>query len=277
MRRQIAPSFTEAEEIQNLKTFINAKNKEFKLALTNIKSDIIDAYAEYELNKHNLSALSPKGYDGVEKKALKSCYLHNTPTINTIKTHIFETRTEYESYHCPYCLNPHPKQFDHYLSKGIFSEFSVLAKNLVLVCKDCNEEKSELCYGPERTFHPYYDNLPDEQYLFCNLNRNGVATFSLVQPRNFDTSEFSVVIKHFSKLNLLNRYSIQSSIKIVEYKSVWKEKLTRGVSIQDAIIQITNDLSDSINSFKKLHGVNYFHLALLQSLLGNVEEIINEL
>ena len=72
---------------------------------------------------------------------------------------------------CPFCGQRVVSQLDHYLPKANFPVLSVVPYNLVPSCSDCN--KSKLSDVPnseeEQIFHPYYDDVTTEQWLFAEV------------------------------------------------------------------------------------------------------------
>lgn len=68
---------------------------------------------------------------------------------------------------CPYCGRPAFEVLDHYLPKSQYPEFSILSKNLVPSCGDCNDLKDDIIPGGKDDFfiHPYYDKDLSNQLL----------------------------------------------------------------------------------------------------------------
>lgn len=72
---------------------------------------------------------------------------------------------------CPYCGRAFFEELDHYLPKTSYPEFSVLSKNLVPSCGDCNGLKgSKAPNGKDEFFlHPYYDVGLSDQLLYFEV------------------------------------------------------------------------------------------------------------
>jgi 5-methylcytosine-specific restriction endonuclease McrA len=72
-----------------------------------------------------------------EKGALLHCYESQTNGLKKIKEAIRKTCNG----PCPYCGIDGAREFDHYLPKTEFPEFSTLDLNLIACCGECNKKK----------------------------------------------------------------------------------------------------------------------------------------
>lgn len=72
---------------------------------------------------------------------------------------------------CPYCGRPIFDEIDHYLPKSKYPEFSLLSKNMVPSCSDCNGLKDNLIpEGSHEYFlHPYFDHGIDAQVIYFEI------------------------------------------------------------------------------------------------------------
>ncbi|MBY5836253.1 HNH endonuclease [Rhizobium leguminosarum] len=81
--------------------------------------------------------------------------------------------------HCPICGITGPRELDHYLPQSAYRPLAIYVRNLVPLCHDCNQSKSTQEAGqPENQFvHPYFEELPDVQFLRATVNLgNGALT-----------------------------------------------------------------------------------------------------
>lgn len=278
MRNQADLSIPQASEIANLDLFIARKNGTFGDALKLIRDQVVSAYANYTNCLVNLSYLTPLNYIEVYKDALISCYEQETDTLSGLKQAIKEKLSNVDVLVCPYCNVRAPSQFDHYLPKSVYSEFSVLSKNLIWVCSDCNKAKKNIYYGVNRTLHTTHDVLPDQQFLFCEMDAEGVSIdFCIIQPDGVSIDLYLVIERHFKSLNLRELYVADATKKVGEFKGAWKKKLQRGEPAAAVIYRVSEDLHDRLESLAEQYGNNYHEAALIRALLANVTTIINSL
>ncbi|RDV05220.1 HNH endonuclease [Undibacter mobilis] len=86
---------------------------------------------------------------------------------------------------CPMCGQGKVSTLDHYLPKSRYAQYSIFAKNLVPCCRDCNTEKRVLVAASagDQAFHPYFDDVEGDQWLFANLGVGGAVSLSyFVEP-----------------------------------------------------------------------------------------------
>lgn len=124
---------------------------------------------------------------------------------------------------CPFCGFGEVYEVDHYLPKNAFPELNVLPKNLLPICHPCNHIKhSGLPEGPDSNLiHPYFDNLPNERWLFADLTieNGGPVLHYYVQL----DARFGILCQrleyHFAKLQLSRRMKEQSARVLVEMEA----------------------------------------------------------
>ena len=174
------------------------------------------------------TAYSPSKIGGVktqiwpknEKDDLLHCYKSTAKALEELKKLITERQVDGTRDFCPYCGIGSPRQFDHYLPKAKFPEFSVHSYNLVPCCGSCNGLKGEtwLQGNGARTFINFYiDSLPtapmlepDVQWSMKKGMRVPVVSFDLVRPVGFGSAKFALIESHFKELELLARYKDQA-------------------------------------------------------------------
>jgi hypothetical protein len=130
---------------------------------------------------------------------------------------------------CPFCGFGEVYEVDHYLPKADFPELNIFPKNLVPVCHPCNHIK---LHGPPEgadrsLLHPYFDKLPNVQWLFANLviEAGGPVLHHFV-----DLDAAHGVLRdrlkyHFKTLNLSERMKVQSARILVELEAKIEERL----------------------------------------------------
>ncbi|GAB3090139.1 hypothetical protein GCM10027081_07680 [Cupriavidus yeoncheonensis] len=155
-----------------------------------------------------------------QKEDLLHCYESTAAELVNLKNSIINRQIEEIRDICPYCGIGGHGQFDHYMPKAKFPEFSVHSYNLVPCCDKCNGLKGEawLQTNGARTFINFYiDSLPaapmldvQVQWVVKNGKRVPKVSFHLARPTGFRTESFALIESHFRKLNLLDRYKNQA-------------------------------------------------------------------
>lgn len=116
--------------------------------------------------------------------------------------------------YCPYCNYPtrEVKQIDHYLPKAKFPTLSIVVKNLVPICKECNEIKGDYySFNIEnQLIHPYYDyEMTDAfEYIECIIieDSNIGFKFSIKKIEGWSEIFYRKVVFHFQKLEIDKLY-----------------------------------------------------------------------
>ena len=155
-----------------------------------------------------------------EREDLLHCYEITALALEELKRLINERQDEGTRDFCPYCGIGAPRQFDHYLPKEKFPEFSVHAHNLAPCCGTCNGKKSDawLQTNKTRVFLNFYIDLlptaqmlePDVQWVVRKGKRVPIVSFDLLRPAGFGEAKFRLIESHFKKLELLSRYRDQA-------------------------------------------------------------------
>lgn len=115
---------------------------------------------------------------------------------------------------CPFCGHLRVKTLDHYLPKAHFPLFSVTPVNLVPSCRDCNSAKtaSRVTKLENQVLHPYFDRLPDEQWLFAELGETHPPSFQFhaKPPAGWTEIIRRRVATHFRVFELAELYTTQA-------------------------------------------------------------------
>jgi hypothetical protein len=168
----------------------------------------------------DIAGVAIHAWSGTEREDLLHCYEVSAESLAELKRLITERQAEGIRDFCPYCGIGAPRQFDHYLPKEKFPEFSVHAHNLMPCCGTCNGKKSDLwidASGARIFLNFYIDSLPTApmlkpsiQWVVKNGKRVPAVTFDLVRPARFPVAKFGLIESHFEKLALLSRYRNQA-------------------------------------------------------------------
>lgn len=113
---------------------------------------------------------------------------------------------------CPYCLvNYVARALDHVLPKMKYPEFSIMHRNLVPICDDCNRRKGELCPLTGHSFLNAYLSIlpPGATYLQVQIDGNP------------DGYGFDYQLRRGSGLTLSQEASLQDHLDILELSRRW--------------------------------------------------------
>ncbi|KLV19209.1 HNH endonuclease signature motif containing protein [Bacillus altitudinis] len=168
---------------------------------------------------------------------------------------------------CPYCGVQSSNTLDHYLPKKHYPMYSVDPVNLLPCCSDCNSKKLEhkQLEGLE-TFHPYFDTLGHEKFLFAELaNKDDNLAFKyyVSKPDTFSDDEFIKMENLFNLLELDNFYSVLASGEI--HSQIYQLKELYRIGGDEAVAQSLNDLYVTNLNI----GVNSWKTALYEGVKGN--------
>jgi hypothetical protein len=226
-----------------LTKIISGKNGARGVRLAGMLPNLNGRYAALE------AAYSPVGISGVgtfawtqaQKEDLLHCYESTAKTLEELKRLITEAQADGTRDICPYCGIGAPRQFDHYLPKAKYPDFSVHSYNLVPCCGSCNGLKGEIWLqnNGARTFVNFYiDSLPTAPMLEPNIQwsvKNGklfpVASFDLVRPGGFSAAKFVLIETHFEKLNLLDRYKDQAHTEFLALRDAALARESKTVDV----------------------------------------------
>ena len=178
------------------------------------------AVLEAAYSAAGISGVAAQVWTQVAKDDLLHCYDSTAKALEELKKLITERQADGIRDFCPYCGIGAPRQFDHYLPKARFPEFSVHSYNLVPCCGSCNGLKGEIWLqgnGARAFINFYIDSLPtapmlepDVQWSVKKGKRVPVVSFGLVRPVGFSAAKFALIESHFEKLELLARYKDQA-------------------------------------------------------------------
>lgn len=205
-----------------LASIINGKTGDRGNRLAAMLPEIATRYAVLEGAQTitNIGSVAEDVWTKQEREDLLHCYESTAQALEDLKRLITERQNEGTRDFCPYCGIGAPRQFDHYLPKEKFPEFSVHSYNIVPCCGTCNGKKSDvwLDANSARIFLNFYiDSLPTAPMLEPNVQwmvRKGkrvpIVSFDLVRPARFSVTKFELIESHFERLELLSRYKDQA-------------------------------------------------------------------
>ena len=156
------------------------------------------------------------------KSALYKLYDSNEESIkdmkDKIKSNYKNNELSHNSERCPYCgiLRQSPSALDHFLPRGTFPEYSILSRNLVYICENCNNtaHKGTLInddQGKRLFLHPYTDiELKSHTFIKCIISFDDltvIPTFKVSDEiLTLNLNLYKIACNHVKKLKLNKRY-----------------------------------------------------------------------
>lgn len=245
-------------------------NPNYKERLATYRADIGLNFTQYDTNyiDKTLTGMMSSGYIEQRKSDLLNLYSYDNSVISKLKIKLTTSEFNRVENTCQNCTVGEVGSFDHFLPKDEFPEFSIHPKNLIPSCTKCNGKKSvNWRDGLSSIFlNLYLDDLPDNQYLFVDIDYNLGLDYSFrVDNRNqINPALFRIIESHYRRLELPQRFKENSNKVVSELTNSinsYKNKLPR--------IEIINSVIESENSNIALYGSNYWQSILKIALVRN--------
>lgn len=180
---------------------------------------------------------------------------------------------------CPNCDKDSVESFDHLLPQTKFPEFSDHPLNLMPCCSEYNERKSSnwIENGKRKYLNLYIDELPDVQYLFCDVRVSGDSIkcdFSLSNLNGIDADLFRKIRNHFDALDLCRRYKNRSNQLVTELSS--HVQLCKSFTLGDINEKeyVRHILLDEIANRKQQDGCNDWRTLIFEACC-NTDEVFD--
>lgn len=180
---------------------------------------------------------------------------------------------------CPNCDKDSVESFDHLLPQTKFPEFSDHPLNLMPCCSECNGRKSAnwIENGRRKYLNLYIDELPEVQYLFCDVRVSGDAIecdFSLANPNGIDADLFRKITNHFETLDLCRRYKNRSNQVVTELST--QVQLCKSFPLGDIKEKeyVRHILQDVIANSKQQKGCNNWKTLIFEACC-NTDEVFD--
>lgn len=252
----------------------NTKDKpQLKQELAVISDSQSSCFGIYDEAFHNnsLTAVEAAQYKADDKANLKALYSYRSKKIQQLKN-ILTTHPilrEHILNICQNCTINEADTMDHILGQTEFPEYSVHPQNLFPCCSVCNKKKSDRFVdgtGLQLFLNLYLDDLPSSQYLHVDFGDNWLPRFRLEQPEDVPDNVFQLIERHYSQLDLLNRFRDSSNEIISTLKSTIRA--FRADRIRERIEEVCLDL-------QPVFGYNHRQIVIFRAL-GQSEDFIRE-
>jgi hypothetical protein len=244
---------------------------ELKTRLSSYDTDIESVFNTYtnEFIKNKLEDLDAEGYIGEKKKDLLKLYSYKAKTFQKLKVTLTTKNGNMIDNICQNCSISEVNSFDHILPKDDYCEFVVNPLNLFPCCTKCNSHKSTtwVVDGNRKFLNLYSDQLPEEQYLFVDIEITDGGlniNYSVSNSNNIDTNLFNIIDSHYDKLKLCQRFKDNSDLVISELEvsiKKYKDKLSLEVIKETSI--------EECQEHQRISGQNYWKSILKLALLNN--------
>lgn len=158
---------------------------------------------------------------------------------------------------CPLCGQGKVFNLDHYLPRSRYAHFAVLPQNLVPSCRDCNFAKREWCPSKpeEQTFHPYFDRVQSDRWLFCDVTiQGGVSlTYYVDPPNDWPQVMADRARTHFKVFKLSSAFATYAANELSTLRARLALLFLRGgaaMVADDLALDATSSRHVSLNSWK---------------------------
>jgi hypothetical protein len=162
------------------------------------------------------------------------------------------------------CGHREVKTLDHYLARKYHPALSIVPANLVPACTECNFSKgqSRARVAGRQTFHPYFDNVEADRWLFANVQiAGGVSLDFFVQP----PPPWTLILaararRHFKLFQLNTLYATQAAQELVNIKGELRSIFDSG-----GMLEVQYDLQRRAQSCRAAH-INSWQTAMYEAL-----------
>lgn len=199
------------DDMRNGKNNKNADNyKVFKVSVEN-QIDLYDvAVGKSPVELEKLTPLWPKACE--QKTTAFNMYSTSREQIQKLRNDLKAINGKGKVYKCPLCGVANVRHLDHYIPRSIMPEFSVMPKNLIYLCEDCNEVKDDkwLDINSQRLiFNVYYDRPSGLEVLLCVINseKDGFPYAEIIEnPKLVHTPVSKLELSTYKELEIIDRY-----------------------------------------------------------------------
>ncbi len=254
----------EGEEDSDYQSVVSAKRGDRRVRLRQLWQIVNRRYDEYILSLPDLENLGSGNFSKAESADLKHCYDMPSKALGQLKSKIIAALPEDRDFYCQYCQISEWDALDHYVPKDGYPEFSILARNLIPSCTVCNREKGTtfLENGKRVILNLYYDDFPDEQYLFVDVDfpatGGAIVRFELRPGQSIPNELFQHLCNHYKELELLDRLT-GATIQLIS------ENLLAAKNFESPI-NFCTILGEQAIALKRKFGPNFWKAIVFETL-----------
>lgn len=175
---------------------------------------------------------------------------------------------------CPNCDKDSVVSFDHLLPQSKFPEYSDHPLNLMPCCSTCNGKKSAnwLESGKRKYLNLYLDEIPDVQFLYCDLSLADdtiVCKFYIDNCNGIEADLYRKIKNHFTDLKLFFRYESRANGIVSDFKTTLKGGKRRVLKGKATKEEIRDEMKDESNDMKEEQGVNSWRALIYEACCNN--------
>ncbi|WP_299223831.1 hypothetical protein [uncultured Psychroserpens sp.] len=250
----------------------SAQDPNYKERLQAHEALISDKFDDYDegFDDDDLVSLVNHGFINQDKTDLIKLYSYKSKKMQKLKIAVTTTERNRLLSTCQNCTISEVNSFDHFVNKDEFPEFSVHPKNLFPSCTKCNSYKGQdwRDQGQLTYLNLYLDDLPEEQYLFVDINiahDDAVSTkFYLDNPHDIDDLLFTRIENHYKNLHLCKRFQENADTVITSLENTirtYSDKLP----IEDIIDLVLENAERDIQYYGYNYWKSILELAMVES------------
>lgn len=253
----------------------NSRSSELKKRVDAIEKGIESRFDLYD-EKFSDDKLEDIQEDKVmlaNKDDLNALYSWNAKVFVGLLEHLMMANTVLNDT-CPNCDKDSIESFDHLLPQSKYPEYSDHPLNLMPCCFSCNGKKSAnwLESGKRKYLNLYLDEIPDIQFLYCDLSLADdtiVCKFSLDNCNGIDADLYRRIKNHFTDLKLLVRYENRANGIISDFKTTLKRGKRRVLKGKATKEKIREEMKDESDDMKEEQGVNSWRALIYEACCNN--------
>lgn len=251
------------DDIGDYRNAIAGRPIESRVPLAGYEDAIRAAYLGYAGDAINILALQPiellEPGHGVLLQENYSA-LSKGRALEELASEIYEAA----DFRCPMCNFEQAATLDHFLPKGAYPEFSILARNLIATCNTCNHKK--WAHPANGFVHAYFDGLPNEQILVATTvwEPELHVSYALAEVHGLEANLFERLSNQFQRLRLEDRFAREGGYVLAEIMSNCAEPYGRGGS---ALVKA--ELVRQAGVSEAVYGINHYKTALLRALASD--------
>ncbi len=263
---------------QSFPVFENAVNRKIDLVSRNALQMAFPTmrirFAEYDQQfiANTLEMIAVDGVHSGIRVNLLGMYSYNNEAVSGLRRNLEQLQPKTIRYTCQYCTLETAEEMDHVVGQAEFPEFTLHPKNLIPACSKCNRNKGQYwrVNNVRNILNLYLDTLPQIQYLFLDvyIDQFNDLDFSFRLNRDPTISEglWSLLQRHFTKLDLLQRMKKEAIKNLTEFQVRIRNQVAVGQSVLD-ITQVTLSTAADI---RLNYGANYWKAVFEESLVNSV-------
>jgi len=231
------------------------------VTLTSLEPVIMGAYCRYEQLGGSPATVKPLQLDIAASKALDSNYplTYKSRPLNDLRSDLLTGAIHGL---CPYCGREQATDLDHFLPKSNYPEFSILAWNLVPVCKTCNDLKRDFESRRGAHFlHPYFLAEITEPILVSKIDDKGGISASFKVNDCLPRRIAHCAQVQFSRLALSEKYSAAAAVELTECAEEFEKAYD-----WNGRDEVAGDALRKAKYLRSTFGLHYWKAALYEAI-----------